>query len=75
MSLNEKVKDVLTRAYLEPFALQSDFARENAYLIARLASEGLITTKTPSGVHGRRWLITLPGLALLQVLEFGSDEN
>ncbi|CAB4139352.1 hypothetical protein UFOVP347_17 [uncultured Caudovirales phage] len=60
--------NVLFQAWTRPFAIQSDFARLNAAVIAMAASDGLITTRLAAGLYGRRWLITPTGLRRLYVL-------
>ena len=68
--------DVLRLAWTEPFALQSDFARAHADIVAMAASDGLITTKIASGLYGRRWLITEAGLRHLRITgEIGGEDQ
>lgn len=54
---------VLERAWTKPFKTKSDFARQNADMVAMAASDGFITTKIATGFHGREWLITPLGLS------------
>lgn len=63
---------VLQRAYLKPFSLQSEFARNNAHQVAEMASRGLITTHIGNGFYGRLWRVSAAGRALL---EFTQGDN
>jgi len=56
---------VVERAWMSPFMTKSDYARDNADLVAAAASGGLITTLVSSADHGRRWRPTPEGLQLL----------
>ena len=59
--------EVLSRAYQTPFTTRSDFARNNAELVAVCACEGFISTKTVgTNQFGRRWYITVMGLMRLR---------
>ena len=69
MFKNKKLGAVLLMAYLEPFKLQADFARENAQEVACLASMGYISTAEEPGKFGRKWRITGLGLEQLQHLQ------
>ena len=60
--------DILSRAWNAPFTTKSDFARENADLIAMAASDGFITTRIATGLYGRTWHITPSGLQHLFAL-------
>ena len=53
---------VLDRAHLNPFTIQSNFAREAAQFVAICASEGLISVRLEEDTWGDRWLITPEGL-------------
>ena len=64
----KKLTDILSRAWNAPFTTKSDFARENADLIAMAASDGFITTRIATGLYGRSWQITPKGLEHLFVL-------
>lgn len=57
--------DVLHRAYIAPFSLQSNFARENAQTVAALASMGLISTKISENSFGTLWRCTFEGVLKL----------
>jgi len=57
----------LQRAYIKPFSLQSQFARDNSHHVAELASRGLITTHVGQGFYGRMWRPSQAGLALLEM--------
>jgi len=62
---------VLHRAYIQPFSLQSDYAREHAFEVAELASRGLITTQVWADQYGKHWRVTQAGLALLEQTTLG----
>ena len=62
--------DVLASIHKKPRRLQSNFVRDNAYEVARLASLGLITTHF-QGAYGHDWRCTYKGL---RVLEIGNIE-
>ena len=61
---------VLASIHRYPKKLQSNFARDHAYEVARLASLGLITTREGDG-FGHSWRCTYKGL---RVLELGEPE-
>lgn len=63
--------DVLREIYSHPKRLQSNFARDHAHAIARLASCGLISTELPpaSGMYGYHWRVTMKGLRVLELTE------
>lgn len=60
---------ILERALHAPFKTKSNFARDNADLIAAAASDGYITTRIAAGLYGRQWEITPVGLSYLYVLK------
>jgi len=60
--------EVLLTAFLSPFKLQSDFARESAQEVAALACMGLISTQEGPQQYGRKWRITGTGLDKLREL-------
>lgn len=62
--------NTLRGIYDRPKALQSNFSRDNAHWVGRLASLGLITTSI-NGSFGNYWRITYKGL---RVLDYGDDE-
>jgi hypothetical protein len=61
--------NVLEHALNHPFKTKSNFARDNADLIAAAASEGFITTKIAPGQYTRQWVLTPLGLSHLYVLK------
>ena len=61
--------NVLERTLNHPFTTKSDFARENADLVAAAASEGFITTRIAEGQYNRVWHITPLGLSYLYTLK------
>ena len=52
---------ILERAWKQGFSLQSQFFRDNSHLVGMAASQGLITTATPSGQFCGVWRITPEG--------------
>jgi hypothetical protein len=68
MFKNHKLKEVLLRAYLDPFKLQSDYARDNAQAVAALACTGFISTHTAPGQFGNKWRIRGLGIDKLEDL-------
>ena len=54
---------------------KSDFAREYADQIARLASMNLITVKVNPDIYGRRWRITQKGMDELDEYLWCVDED
>lgn len=67
--MNHKTLAVLQRCYIEPFTVQSNYARANATRVAELASRGLITTHVGQGVHSKHWRVSRAGAALLELTE------
>lgn len=59
---------VLLEAFLAPFKIQSDFAREFAQEVACLACLGYISTQEGPQQFGRKWRITGVGLEKLRTL-------
>lgn len=59
--------NVLHRAFVQPFSIQSNYAREKAQEVAELASRGLITTQLWTGEYGKHWRVSRAGLALLEM--------
>lgn len=57
---------VLQRAYVKPFTVQSNYARERAVEVAELASRGLITTHVGDGIYSKHWRVSPAGRALLE---------
>lgn len=57
--------EVLRKAYLTGFSLQSNYARENAQFVGALASMGLISTKTGPNEYGNVWRATFEGVLKL----------
>jgi hypothetical protein len=55
--------EILKQAHEAPFKTKSNFARENADLIAMAASDGFITTRVATGLYSRKWMITPLGLS------------
>jgi hypothetical protein len=61
---------ILFKAWQTGFAVQSNFARENAGHVAMAASMQLITTRVTEGVYSSIWQITAKGIRLLNELEW-----
>lgn len=70
MSNTNQLSHVLWNAFKNPFAIQSDFAREYAQEVACLASQGFISTQEGPGMYGRKWRVTGIGLDLLRDIGF-----
>ena len=64
--MNRQTLVVLQRAYIEPFTVQSNYARKNALHVAELASRGLLTTHVGFGMYSKHWRVTPAGRALLE---------
>ena len=60
---------MLERAWSRPFTTKSDFAREQASLVAMAASDGYITTRQAAGLYGHDWRITPKGVQHLFMLK------
>ena len=67
------VRPVLRAAWEAPFTTRSDFARENAELIARAACLGWITVQCGPVRWSNVWRITPAGLAILSPLTEGAN--
>lgn len=63
------------RAWLSGFAVQSNFARENAGRVAMAASMQLITTRIAEGIYNGTWQITAKGIRLLNELDLVTEED
>ncbi|WEM05519.1 hypothetical protein HJJEPNFP_00019 [Ralstonia phage BOESR1] len=68
MFKDDFLKEVLIVAFLDPFKIQSDFARLRSQEVAALASLGFISTLEAPGVYGRKWRITGVGIDKLRDL-------
>ena len=65
--MNKTTIIVLQRCYIQPFTLQSEYAREHSQSVAELASRGLITTQVATDDYGKVWRVTAAGKALLDL--------
>lgn len=65
--LSKQTVIALQRCYIQPFKLQSQFARDNSREVAELASRGLITTQVATEEYGEFWRVTAAGKALLEL--------
>jgi hypothetical protein len=62
--LHDDLWVVVERAWAEPFAISSNFARQYAIATATAASLGWITNVSPDGHHlSRRWHVSFEGLS------------
>lgn len=68
MFKDQKLREVLKQAFLFPFKLQSDYARDNALYVGALASAGYISTHMGPGQYGNKWRVTGIGMEKLQKL-------
>ncbi|QDB71008.1 hypothetical protein bb8_p33 [Bordetella phage vB_BbrP_BB8] len=68
MFKDDLLAEVLLAAFLSPFKLQSDFAREYAQEVAALACMGFISTQEGPQEYGRKWRITGLGIDKLRDL-------
>jgi hypothetical protein len=57
---------VLTHAWKNGFTCRSNYARENAEVVALAACRGLITTHVLADHYGQTWRITAKGLRILE---------
>lgn len=64
--MNRRSFVVLQRCYIEPFTVQSNYARRNSLVVAELASRGLITTHVGHGTYSKHWRVTPAGRSLLE---------
>ena len=69
------LRGVVGRAMTSPFRVQSDFARENAAVVAQGASLGYITTRRPDGTFGRDWLVSRTGGSFLEEQQNGGEQE
>lgn len=60
-----KYLETLAQMMFKQYKLQSDFARENAFIIAEAASRGHITSVL-SGTATNAWYVTSKGFQLLK---------
>lgn len=58
--------DVIYYVWMSNVTVKSDFAREQAALVAACASEGYLTTRIGTGLYVPAWLVTPIGLEFLQ---------
>jgi len=65
MTPTKQLKLVLEKAHRNPFRTKSNFARQHTDTVAAAASCGLITTQIGPHLFGATWLITSPGIELL----------
>lgn len=63
--MEHEILTVVGEAWNRPFSTRSNFARDNAEVIAMCACLGYITTRLTSDAYGNTWKATAEGLALL----------
>ena len=66
---------ILHRAYMQPFSIQSNYARTHYKDVAELASRGLITTQLWSNQFGKHWRVSKVGLSLLELTTLGEPNE
>ena len=64
--MNDRIYNVVHEAYLNQFAVSSNFAREHSQEVASAASIGLISTLEAPMVFGRHWRVTGVGLQFIR---------
>ena len=64
--MNDNIYPVVHEAYLNQFAVGSNFAREHLQEVAAAACLGLISTIESPMVYGRFWRITGIGLDFIR---------
>lgn len=72
--MNRQTIATLQRCYLEPFTVQSNYARSRALQVAELASRGLISTHVGFGTYSKHWRVTPAGRSLLEYTN-GEEER
>jgi hypothetical protein len=72
MPLKNQHLNALQRCFIQPYTVQSNYARARALEVAELVSRGLITTHAGNGVYSKHWRVTSAGLALL---DYNSGES
>lgn len=74
--IQQKLYDIVLEAYKRSFAVQSDFARQQATYVAMAASMGLISTKVHQDIFSGEWRPTVKGLTWLEKrgVELTDDE-
>lgn len=65
-TVTSKMADVVFRVWMGTVTVKSDFAREQAAVIAACSSEGYITTRIGTGLYVPSWLVTPVGLEFLE---------
>lgn len=63
-----RLSQALYEAFMNPYKIQSDFAREFSAEVAALASMGYISTYEGPQMFGRKWRVTGLGLDKLRKL-------
>lgn len=65
-TVEKRMADILFRVWTGNVTVKSDFAREQAGVIAACASEGYLTSRIGNGIYVPAWLVTPVGLEFLQ---------
>ena len=73
--IEDRLAPILHEAWKSGFAVQSNFCRANANLVAMAASMQLVTTRITEGVYGSTWQITAKGIRLLNELNYILQEG
>lgn len=72
--MNSLIFAILEHTFLAGgFTTRSDFARNNAEIVAQLAQQGLLTTDTPRDGFGSVWRLSGNGFVTLSVLSALED--
>lgn len=64
--IDDRLKLVLFEAWKSGFTTKSDFARDNADIVAMAASLNFITTRITTDLFGKTWSVTPKGLVALE---------
>ena len=65
-TIEELMVTALVRIWMGSVTVQSNFAREQAAIIAACASEGYLTNRIGRGIYTPQWLVTPVGLEFVQ---------
>ena len=64
--MNDNLYPVVHEAYLNQFAVSSNYARKHAQQVAAAASIGLISTLEAPMLFGKHWRVTGVGLQFIR---------
>ena len=65
-TVEDQMVQAILRIWMGSVTVSSNFAREQAAIIAACASEGYLTTRIGRGIYTPSWLVTPVGLEFLQ---------